>query len=350
MDSSKNIPEILEALTEKNSNKKIISSRIIHNEANSTTLHTGYIPIFHGLTGTGVLYQYIESRREKRLTHLILENKQKIDISNIKGSKPVLIDAMENNRNTIFIANRKNEVEDAIIIPEAQENDLQKFSDILLKNNRVFFKYNSIWNIRYNQEFIQFNDFKGPNYVHYLLQNPYKECTLWELYTAINKPDYEAINAVSDPNANLKFTDEEEKDKIQNKSSSYNYVNEAYNTLYKYRKEVRKCDDLIKKYEAGDDTGMLPRIEKLKHDREILVKEMKRIKNEIKFKNFTRNTDNRNEEKVRQSISQAYKQFRNALDKEKTSNLHKHLTRSIVTGNTYKYDPEGSDINWMLDL
>jgi len=352
---SNNLPAVLEALTVNSSNKNIIKSTIIQNEFNNKILYSTLAllapALFFPMIGIPLLASATFAKKlikSKKLT-LELENKERIKITNITNSVPALTEAMENNQTTIFVVNDE-DVEDAVILPNEQESEIEKFIRLLKENEKIFIKNNDIWTIRYNKEFTQLKDFKGPNYVHYLLQNPYKECSLWELNTAINKPDREQLYVVADQNANLKSKDEEKKEEIQYKSAPYDEVNEAYNRLNEYKKRLERLNDLIEEAEASNDIDMLLIIDKSKKEREILSKEINRINYEIKHKNFDRTTDKKEDEKIRQAISQAYKQFRKTINTEKLSNLHKHLTRSIVTGNIYKYDPEGSDISWLLDL
>ncbi|MDD4961697.1 MAG: hypothetical protein PHX07_05620 [Candidatus Marinimicrobia bacterium] len=381
---SNNLPAVINSLVDNHDNNNIVVDKIKFDRSNILILGSAIavgIPvialllanpvILGGLTlleliryiGLGVkaseeIRDNINYRKrlkelsQTRKVNLQLESGEKKTLKVNIHSIPPLLDSVENNNKILLVLNKENEsqVEDYLIVPKKAEGDVYAFLNTLANNEKVFVKNDDIWNIRYNEEFTQLKDFKGLNYVHYLLQNPHKECSLWELNTAINKPDREALYAVADQNANLKSKDDEEKEEIQYKSAPYDEVNEAYKTLNEYKKSLERLDNLIKEAEASNDIDMLLIIDESKRKREILLKEINRINNEIKHKNFDRTTDKKDDEKIRQAISQAYKQFRKTIKTDKTPNLHKHLTRSIVTGNIYKYDPEDSNVSWVLDI
>lgn len=326
------LPSVLEALSQNKQNKQILRGKIAPNEYNKTILYSTLatlpilgiaalipIPGIQLLVSSTLIKKLIKSKR------LVLElnNEKRIEISKIISSAPSLIDAMENNNTTIFIAN-KDDIEDTIIIPSKRENEIDKYLRVLKKNNKIFFNKNGIWTIRYNNDFMQIKDFKGPNYIHYLLKKSNKHIGLAELYHAVNGGDLPTIEAIIDGHTI---------DKNQARGEIFANINLLKNAIETLNSRYYKA-------ELDDNEPLMIKIDK---ERESIEAEIKFLESKKYYapKNLSKERK-KISNLIRKSFSDFYKQI-NTLE-----NLCLHLHDSIKVENGYKYIKEDISTPWLI--
>lgn len=327
------LPSTLEALSQNQQNKHIIKGKIAQNADNKKIMYSTAATLFpiglaalfplagvQLLLGSALIHKLIKT---KKLT-LELENNERIQISNIANLAPSLIDAMEKNNTVVFVENDNN-IEDAVILPTEHENSIDKYVRLLSENNKIFFNNNGIWTIRYNNDFVQIKDFKGPNYIHYLLQKSNKHIGLAELYHAVNGGDLPTLEGIIDGHT---------VDKNQVREEIFTNINLL-------REAIETLDNRYDNAEIDDNEPLMIKIDK----------ERESIEAEIKFLEGKKYYAPRNISKerkkisnlIRKSFSDFYKQI-NTLE-----NLHLHLHDSIKVENGYKYIKEDITTPWLIN-